>query len=63
MIIAGGTALLPRLQEYLSASFKLETEIANPFSDILYPPILEKKLRDMGPSYAIAMGMALKGLE
>jgi len=63
VIIAGGSALLPGLKEYFSKTFKQEVEIANPFSDILYPPILEETLKKMGPSYAIAEGMALRGLE
>lgn len=63
IIIAGGTALLPGLVEYLKDYFKKDLEIANPFRKIFYPPILEKKLQVMGPSYAIAVGMALRGLE
>lgn len=63
VIIAGGSALLPGLKEYLFNTFKKEIDIANPFSDILYPPLLEEELTKMGPSYAIAVGMALKGLE
>ena len=63
IILAGGTALMPGLKEYLSESFKKEIEIANPFSDIFYPPILENSLKQMGPSYAIALGIALRGLE
>jgi len=63
VIIAGGSALLPGLKEYFSKNLKKEVDIANPFLDILYPPLLEEELTKMGPSYAIAMGMALKGLE
>jgi len=63
VIIAGGTALIPGLKEYFQDSLKKETEIANPFSNIFYPPILEKTLKEMSPSYAIAVGMALRGFE
>jgi len=62
-IIAGGAALLPGLKEYFEDYFKKEIEIANPFSKIFYPPILEETLKKMGPSYAITVGMALRGLE
>lgn len=62
-ILAGGEALLPGLKEYFEEYLKKEVEIANPFSDIFYPPVLEKNLKEMGPSYAIAVGMALRGLE
>lgn len=63
IIIAGATALLPGLKEYFINQFKKEVIIADPFSDLFYPPILEKKLKKMGPSYAIAVGMALRGLK
>jgi len=64
IIIAGGTALIPGLKEYFQNYFeKIEVEIANPFSNIFCPPILEKTLKEMGPAYSIAVGMALRGLE
>ncbi|MFH1180794.1 MAG: type IV pilus assembly protein PilM [bacterium] len=62
-ILAGGASLIPGLKEYFQERLGKETEISNPFADIFYPPILEKTLKDMGPSYAIAIGMALRGLE
>lgn len=63
IILAGGSAQMPGLKEYFAVTFKKETEIANPFADIFYPPILEGSLKKMGSSYAIATGMALRGLE
>jgi len=62
-IMAGGTSLIPGLREYFQDYLKKEVEIANPFSQIFYPPILEKEIKKMGPAYAIAVGMALRGLE
>lgn len=63
IILAGGTALLPGLVEYFQDYFKKEVEIANPFKKIFYSPELEENLKEIGPSYSIAVGMALKGLE
>ncbi len=63
IIIAGGAALIPGLLEYFQDHFKKEIEIANPFSNILCPPILENTLKNMGPAYAISVGMALRGFE
>lgn len=62
-ILAGGEAFLPGLKEYFQDYLKKEVEIANPFASIFYPPILENTLKQMGPSYAIAVGMALRGFE
>lgn len=61
IILAGATALLPGFKDYAQDYLKKKTEIANPFSGIFYPPILEQKLKRMGPSYAIVTGMALRG--
>lgn len=63
IIIAGFSALLPGLKEYFQDHFKKETEIANAFPLLFYPPILQETLKKMGPAYAIATGMALRGLE
>jgi type IV pilus assembly protein PilM len=64
IIIAGGTSLLPGLKEYFKESFaEKEIEIGNPFSGISYPAVLEKTLAGMGPSFAIATGAALRGLQ
>ncbi len=63
IILGGGSALMPGLKEYFAENLKIEVEIANPFSSIFYPPILEKNLKRMGPAYAIAVGAALRGLE
>lgn len=63
IILAGGLALLSGLKEYFADWFKKPIEIANPFIDIFYPPVLEGILKEMGPSYAIAVGIALRGFE
>jgi len=63
IILAGASALMPGLPEYFQDHFKKELEVGNPFSNIFCPPILEETLKKMGPSYAIAVGLALRGLE
>ncbi|MEA3293190.1 MAG: type IV pilus assembly protein PilM [Patescibacteria group bacterium] len=71
IILAGGTARLPGLKEYFFEQLKganflsedAEIEIANPFSNIFYPPLLEGALEKMGPGYSIAIGSCLKGLD
>lgn len=63
LILAGGSSLLPGLADYFAQNLKKPVEIANPFANIYYPPVLEETLKIMGPSYAIALGAALRGLE
>lgn len=63
IILTGGGVLLPGLKEYFQTKLKREVVIFQPFSVFNYPPVLEKKLNEIGPSYAIAIGAALRGLE
>ncbi|MBI2644311.1 MAG: type IV pilus assembly protein PilM [Candidatus Wildermuthbacteria bacterium] len=74
MVIAGGTSLLPGLREYFQQHFaeiagaaengsQPSVELVQPFRNIFYPSILEETLQKMGPAYAIAAGMALRGFE
>jgi type IV pilus assembly protein PilM len=63
IILAGGGANLPGLLQYFQSYFKKEVEIANPFRKIYFPIILEETLKEMGPSYSIAVGLALRAFE
>lgn len=63
IILSGGTANTPGLKKYFSEEIKKEVEIADPFKNIFYPPVLEETINKMGPSYSIAVGEALRGLE
>jgi type IV pilus assembly protein PilM len=61
--LTGGTANMPGLREYFAEILKKEVKIPNCFSGLLYPPILEKELKALAPSYSVAVGAALGGLE
>ncbi|MDP3882553.1 MAG: type IV pilus assembly protein PilM [Candidatus Staskawiczbacteria bacterium] len=61
--LTGGTAVLPGLREYFEESLKKKVEIPNCFSDLLYPPILGKTLEKIAPSFSVATGVALGGLD
>jgi len=61
-ILAGGSALMPGLREYFTEVLEIEVKIAFPFADMVYPPVLENELYQIGPGFTIATGMALRGL-
>ncbi|MCX6718708.1 MAG: type IV pilus assembly protein PilM [Candidatus Staskawiczbacteria bacterium] len=61
--LTGGTSSLPGLKEYFAEVLKKKVEIPNCFSELLYPPILEQNLEKMAPSFSVATGVALGGLE
>jgi type IV pilus assembly protein PilM len=63
IILAGGLTSMPGLKEYFSAELKKKIYIADPFFNIVCPPILANTLKEVGPNYAISVGLALKGLE
>lgn len=63
VVLGGGSSRMPGLKEYLEKSLAKEVEILDPFRSLFVPPILESTLKEMGPSYAVAVGMALRGLE
>jgi len=63
IFLAGGISLMPGMKEYFAASLKKPIVVLNPFANIAHPKILGNKLKEIGPSYAVAVGLALKGLE
>ena len=61
--LTGGTSSLPGLREYFAEVLKKKVEIPNCFSELLYPPVLGQTLEKMSPSFSVATGVALGGLE
>jgi type IV pilus assembly protein PilM len=63
VVVAGASANMPGMIDYFSKNLQKPVSVANPFGTIFYPPILEDDLKNLGPSYAIAVGASLRGLE
>ncbi len=63
IILTGGSAMMPGLKEYFADELKLPVEMGNPFKMVSYDPILAEKLEMIAPSYAVAIGLALRGFE
>ena len=63
IVLSGGLAKMPGLKEYFSTTLKKRVIISDPFLRIDCPSVLVDTLREIGPTYAIAVGLALKGLE
>lgn len=60
VVLSGGTALMPGLLEYVRKSTGRETVLGFPFDGIIYPKALEQILRERGPSFSVAAGLALR---
>lgn len=60
IIISGGSANMKGLLEKFTEYFKIESKIGNPFFHVNHPALLEKTLNEIGPSFAIAVGLAMR---
>jgi len=60
IILSGGVANMPGLTDYFASRLATKVERANPFSEILYPPVLHEVLEAIGPSFSVAVGLALR---
>lgn len=62
IVISGGAAKLPGLVVYLADELGIEVQMANPWEGVELPEGLSGKLIDAGPTYAVAVGLAMKAL-
>lgn len=63
VILCGGSARLPGLVEYLSGSLHLPVGIGDPWGRVYFsPPSLEDSLKELAPSFSIAVGLAMREL-
>ncbi|KND48654.1 MAG: Type IV pilus assembly protein PilM [Parcubacteria bacterium C7867-005] len=62
VILVGGGAALKGLPALAKASFKTEAVAGNPFGKLATPAFLENILKETGPEFAVAIGVALRKL-
>ena len=62
IILVGGGSALKGLSELARTNFKTEVFSANPFNKVSAPAFLENILRETGPEFAVAIGLALRKL-
>lgn len=66
IILAGGTAKMRGIVDYFKNIFDeddfsgIEISIGSAFSEVKYPPVINTKIQDINPTFAIALGEALK---
>jgi type IV pilus assembly protein PilM len=63
VFLTGGGVLLKGLKEKAESSFNVPVVMADPFSKVEYPAFLETVLKQAGPSFAVAIGLALRRLQ
>ncbi|MFO7188271.1 MAG: pilus assembly protein PilM, partial [Pseudomonadota bacterium] len=61
ILLIGGTATLPGLDEVVSTRTRVNTIIANPFANMQVSPHVQlKRLMEDAPSLMVACGLALR---
>ncbi|MBI4713736.1 type IV pilus assembly protein PilM [Candidatus Uhrbacteria bacterium] len=63
IILTGGSAHLPRVPEYLSATLNMNVYRGDPWARIVYPQDLSVVLEEIGPRMSIAVGLAMREIE
>ena len=63
ILIAGGGATMQGLSDYMVKKFGVEVLVGNPFARLEYPAFFQPVLKETGPSFSVAVGLALRGLK
>ena len=63
IFITGGGASLHGLHAHMRDVFSKPIHLAHPFSKVAYPAFLEDTLKEIGPDFAVAIGIALRAFE
>jgi type IV pilus assembly protein PilM len=63
VIFTGGGSLMKGLKEVALNNFRAEIELGHPFAKVNTPAFLEKVLENIGPEFAVALGLALRKLQ
>jgi len=62
IILTGGGSLLKGIVDYTVKKFGIEVNLANPFAKVEYPAFLQPVLKQAGPEFSVALGLALREL-
>ncbi len=63
MVLVGGGATLKGLKEFLQSKVQNEVRLGDPFSKTQAPAFLEAILKEAGPEFSVAVGLALRRLQ
>jgi len=63
IVLTGGGSMLVGLKERAQSSLETTVEIADPFSKVEYPAFLEEILKNAGPEFNVAIGLAIRKLQ
>lgn len=61
--ISGGASLFPGFASYVKETLRKDVERANPFAKVSYPAFMADVIKQIGPSFTVALGAALRNFE
>ncbi len=62
IVLSGGSAFLLNLPAYLEKTLSIKTFIGDPWARVVYPVELKPALQEIGPRFAVAIGLAMREL-
>ena len=63
IVLTGGGILLKGLPEFARKNIDINIEVGDPFSKIETPIFLQDTLKEAGPEFSVAIGLAIKALQ
>jgi type IV pilus assembly protein PilM len=63
VVLLGGGAMLKGITDAAVSKFGVEVSLSNPFAKLDYPAFLEPALREIGPNFSTAIGLALREIK
>ena len=63
VILTGGGGVMKELGPYAQSAFSVDVRVADPFSKTEAPAFIRPVLQEIGPEFAVAVGVALRKLE
>lgn len=60
IIFSGGSAFLSALTEQVGNIFEMKVFIGDPWARVIYPVDLESMLKEIGPRFTVAIGLAMR---
>ena len=62
IVLIGGGAKLKALDEVWTKSGEFKVSVGNPWRGLSYPQQLDQRIKELGPTYAVAIGLAQRRL-
>jgi len=63
IVLTGGGGITKELCTYAKKTFSIDVHVADPFAKTEAPAFIRKVLEEIGPEFAVAVGLALRKLD